>query len=396
MTRRLLFIPAALLFAVFVSALPSHAQSGVRPKPTPTPADEEERVFTEEVRVPVFAYDEKGRFDPSVGIDDVLVVEDEVPQQVKSVKRTPASVLMLLATGGELNPAMRLSTTRQVALDLNQSLREGDQVAVMQFNNKAELVQGWTADKSAVEHAVRSKLSFGRGSRLSEALIRAAQAFEGQPEGNRHLVVVTDGVEAPGRIDADDALLVLGVDTPETKAQAAEATRRLLNAQVTLHVISYSSLARRAMKQRERPKEVAGMAQSRQDVSVVGIDPTMPPGMSRGGIHAPSVNSGLSVDRKMKRVNKAYERAMKKGEDRLKALTDETAGRLLLPASEDEMYEQAADVAREVDAQYVVTYRPKRPLAQSSVTEYRRLRVSPRRIGLALRARRGYVVGAMR
>ena len=138
------------------------------------------------------------------------------------------------------------------------------------------------------------------------------------------------------------------------------------------------------------------MAQSRHDISVVGVNPTLPPGVSRGGVHAPSVNTGVSVDRKMKRVHRAYERAMKKGEERLKALTEETAGRLLVPGGEEEMYEQAGDVAREVDAQYVVTYRPKRPLARSPVTEYRRLRVSPRRIGLTLRARRGYVVGAMR
>ena len=396
MTRRLLLRSAALLFALCALAGSARAQSGVRPRPTPTPSDEEERVFTEEVRVPVFAYDEKGRFDPSVGVDDVLVVEDEVPQQVKSVRRTPASVLMLLATGGELNPAMRLATTRQVALDLNNALREGDRVSVLQFNSKVDVVQDWTDDKQEVERAVRSRLAFGRGSRLSQALIRAAQAFEGQPAGNRHLVVVTDGVEAPGRADPDEALATLGVDTPETRAQAAEATRRLLDAQVTLHVISYSSFTRKVMKERERPKEVIGMAQSRHDISVVGIDPTLPPGMSRGGIHAPSVNSGVSVDRKMKRVHKAYERAMKKGEERLKALTEETAGRLLVPGGEEEMYEQAGDVAREVDAQYVVTYRPKRPLARSPVTEYRRLRVSPRRIGLTLRARRGYVVGAMR
>ena len=60
------------------------------------------------------------------------------------------------------------------------------------------------------------------------------------------------------------------------------------------------------------------------------------------------------------------------------------------------MVAQAGEVAREIGTQYVVTYRPKRPLTGAPAGEYRRVRVGARRIGLSLRARRGYVVGTMR
>jgi VWFA-related protein len=394
--RRLVPLAVSSLVLAFAAASSAFAQSGVRPKPTPTPEDDDERVYTEEVRIPVFASDEKGRFDPSVELSDVLVVEDEVPQQVKSVRRIPASVMLLLATGGELNPAMRVSTTRDIALGVVGHLREGDHVAAVQFNNKPSLVQEWTTDRAQAELALRSRLAFRRGSRLSQAIIRAAQLFEGRPVGNRHLVIVTDGVEAPGYYDQRDAMTILGVDTPETKAQAAEAVRRLNTAQVTIHVISYSSVSRAAMKEREKPKELSGMAQSRQDMATVGIDPTRPPGMRGPGINPTNVNTGMKIDPGMRRVHKAYERAIQKGEERLKALAEETAGSLAQPTTEEEMFEKAAAVARDIGTQYVVTYRPKRPLATSPATEYRRVRVTPRRIGLSLRARRGYVVGAMR
>lgn len=395
MTARRLLSPFALPALILLLAAPcARAQSGVRPKPTP--ADEDERVFTEEVRIPVFATDEKGRFDPALEIPDVLVVEEDVPQQVKSVRRIPASVVLLLATGGELNPAMRVSTTRQVALGVVENLREGDQVAVLQFDDETDVVQPWTADREEAARALRSRLAFGRGSRLSRAIVRATQFFEGQPVGNRHLVVVTDGVEAPARFDPKDALLVLGIDTPESKAQAAEATRRLIATQATIHVVSYAAVSRKAIKERGRPKEAPGIVQSRQDMATVGIDPTRPIGMRGPGINAPSVNTGIRIDPTMKKVNKAYERAIKKGEDRLKAMTDETGGRLVLPTTDEELVAQGAEVAREIGAQYVVTYRPKRPLATSPAIEYRRIRVSARRIGLSVRARRGYVVGAMR
>ncbi|HYN84997.1 MAG TPA: VWA domain-containing protein [Pyrinomonadaceae bacterium] len=387
----------ATLFALFVlaSAATVRAQSGVRPKPSPSPEDEE-RVFTEEVRVPVFAYDDKGRFDPTLGVDDVLVVEDDTPQQVKSVQRIPASVLLVLGTGSEWNPAVRTQTTREIALNVLSNLRDGDSVAAIQFNSAVSVVQAWTTDREEAARLLRSRLELGRGSRLTQALTRAAEMFEGLPVGNRHLILVTDGVDSGRVIDYKDLLLTVGVESAQERAQIAEATRRLIATQATVHVISYAAAAKKRMRERERPKEAPGAAQSRQDIASVGIDPTLPPGMSRGGPSAPRVNSGIRIDPTLKKVNRAYERAMKKGEDRLKALTDETGGSLILPATDEEMVAKGAEVAREIYAQYVVTYRPKRPLATSPATEYRRLRVHARRVGLTLRARRGYVVGVMR
>ena len=87
---------------------------------------------------------------------------------------------------------------------------------------------------------------------------------------------------------------------------------------------------------------------------------------------------------------------MMRGESRLKSLTEETGGRILMPDSIEGMIAEGTGVAREIDSQYVVTYKPKRPLRNAPLTEYRKIHVGARRIGLSLRARRGYVVGSMR
>src|ERR1051325_9007336 len=132
--RRLPHLFVSALFVLLLAA-PLCAQSGVRPRPTPKPAEDEEEtesVFTEEVRIPVFAFDEKGNFDGTLTVDDVLVVEDDVPQQVKSVRRTPASVVLLLGTGWALAPIVRPNTTRDVALSVIRNLRDGDSLAVAQ------------------------------------------------------------------------------------------------------------------------------------------------------------------------------------------------------------------------------------------------------------------------
>jgi VWFA-related protein len=369
------------VFALALAAASVSAQSGVRPLPSPAPDAEEEaeRVYTEEVRLPVFAYDEKGRFDRRLEVDDVLVVEDGVPQQVRSVQRVPASVVLLLGAGYDVNLSMRANVTRDIALNVLRNLREGDAFAALQFNGRTEVLQGWTTDKGEVAKSLRARLASGRGSNLSLAVRRAVELLQERAVGNRHLVLVTDGVDTAGRNEYEDAV------------------KRLIAAQTTLHVVSYAEVGRAELKRWRKPKEAVGAAQSRADVATVGIDPTRPPGMrSSGGINPPDINSGVRIDPELRRRRKEYEREMRRGEDRLKSLADETGGRVLTAASFDDLVAEGATVAGEIESQYVVTYRPKRPLRTAPATEYRRLHVGARRLGLSLRARTGYVVGTMR
>src|SRR5690349_17220847 len=86
-------------------------------------AQEPVKVFVEEVRIPVTAKDSSGRFDPTVEINDLLVKENGVAQPLKSVYRMPASVLLLVDTGEELNRAKNVRLTKEVAAALISSLR---------------------------------------------------------------------------------------------------------------------------------------------------------------------------------------------------------------------------------------------------------------------------------
>ena len=95
----------------------------------------------------------------------------------------------------------------------------------------------------------------------------------------------------------------------------------------------------------------------------------------------------------MRRQRKAYEADVKKSEQVLADVSEETGGKLLLPTSSDDMLAQSNEIARAIGAEYVVTYRPKRPLAEAPPGEYRRIQVQSRKVGVTLEARRGYVVG---
>src|SRR5436853_7371324 len=81
---------------------------GQQPTPTPLPKPQHEeqepiRTVIEEVQLPVAAYDNHWRLDPTLELDDIMVLEDGVPQQIRSARQIPASVLLLLDTGGEIN-----------------------------------------------------------------------------------------------------------------------------------------------------------------------------------------------------------------------------------------------------------------------------------------------------
>lgn len=380
--RRLLLLPTVLLTLLF-SATNMRAQEKpqLKPKPSPTPkvepkAEDQEpvRVFTEEVRLPVSAMDQYGHYDPTLEIDDVLVLEDGEPQKIRSVRHIPANVLFILDTGGDGNGlgglSKKTSTTRAVALKLISRLPEGDRIAVLQSSNQAELLQSWTDDVDEVTKTLTWKMFAAKRSRIYETIAKAAQLLSDQPEGSRHVILVTDGVETPGgKVTLDAAL------------------RQLLEVRATVHVISYTTFVRQKTDQKDvklvtRNNPIAGDP-------VITNDPTLPPGVNRGG---PTFGVGITFDPAMRRARKAYEAEAKKSEKWLATLADETGGRIFLPKSSDEMIEQGEEVAREIGAEYIVTYRPTRPLAGAEPGEYRKVEVASRRVGLHLRSRRGYIV----
>lgn len=367
----------ALTFA-FTNSKAQLARPRITPSPTPTPEPDDQepvKVFTEEVRLPIVALDAYGHYDPTLVLDDVLVLEDGVAQQIRSVRHIPANVLLLLDTGGESSglggQSKSTNLTRQVAADIVNKLPNGSTMAVLQSGNNVEMVQPWTDDKQVVLKTLKNKLNSSKRSRISDAIAKAADQLKDRPEGSRHVVMITDGV-----------------DTPGAKMDRAEAVRKLIAARATVHIISYTEFVRQTAEN-NKTSVIAGPRPISSD-PIASTDPTLPPGMTR----SPSYGIGIRFDPAMRKLRKAYEADVKKSELVLKNVADETGGKLILPLTSEEMLAQAGDVARAIGAEYVVTYRPKRPLAEADAGEYRRIQVASRRVGLSVYARRGYVVPA--
>ena len=347
--------------------------SKTTPTLEPVARDQEPiRISTEEVQLSVAAFDSYGRLDPSLRPDDLLVLEDGVPQEIRSTRRVPANLILVLDTGGELNSAKRVAVTREVAKALVNSLADGDQIAVIQFSNKVELLCDWTSDHRSILPVLQTKLLPGKRSRFVDALAEATTLLTYSGRLNRHLVLITDGVHTGTE----------RLDRPTVMQQLAAAN-------VAVHVLSYTMVSQKAMKQDLRRTR-------KRDKSIVPDDAveSLPDDIrlnTAKQLHKPG-GIIMDLDMKRRRLLQEYKNALAVSQAQLQQLAHDTGGGIWLPESVEIMIDNAREAARLIDAAYVITYKPKRPLADAPAGEARRIEIASRRVGLRLMTRLRYIV----
>jgi VWFA-related protein len=356
----------------------------VTPTPSPTPShpnnplQESIKVFTEEVLLPVVATDSNGRFDPTLEIHDLLILEEGTPQTVRSVRRIPASVLLLLDTAGANNPVMRTNATRDLAVRLVSHLQATDRIAVLQFGGGVQLLQSWTAEQEDVIHSLKTKLFSGRRTRLTDGLAAAATQLKQSPAGNRHIVLVTDGGEPLSDV-----------------ADLEKAVAELFATQATVHVISYTLLGRKAIN-KVHPKYLVTVTsdkrKSAQDISDEIVRPNAPETLDTKLKR--KIYLVIESDFPMWRLSRNYAKTLKKNEQWLEWLAEESGGSMMLPHSTEELPQLPDELARVIDSQYIVTYTPKARLTLEPAERIRRIEVISRRVGLHVYSRRRYIVPA--
>jgi VWFA-related protein len=342
----------ALLIVVLFTASVCCAQ---QPTPTTTPTDQETlKVFTQEVRLPVAAFDVYEHFDPTLEARDMVVLEDDVPQEVRSIARVPANVLIVFDMGSPVSARTRDDeTAREAAMRLISTLRYGDRVAVIQNSRRVELLQDWTDDQGLATHQLKTKFMSAPHSRLSECLALAAVKLKEQPVGNTHIVIFTDGLELQSKEE---------INAGTIKKDAIDA---LVSTQASVHVFSFASLVTEFARMRNHPVSTSSTTTS--------------------------VKVTIDTDASMRRWFRAYADATLQREQQLAALARDAGGRLLQPRTPDEIARLVERVGRDILAQYVVTYRPRRPLTPDSRGERRHVNVLSRRAGLELETLRTIV-----
>jgi Mg-chelatase subunit ChlD len=361
---RFLFSVLFLLF-VFAPEFSAQTENPRSPAPSPTPPGDVERVETEEIKLNISAFDASGEFVRDVGTDDLVIVESGRLHQPTSVRRTSANVLILLDVGSEIAYAKRAKTTIETARSLIGALQENDSVAVMQYGDKVEILFEWTKDKDAVLQSLdEKKLGFGKRSAFFYALDKAVNYFRNASADNRHLVIISDGVDSFNDKQAKDATL-----------------KNLLSSDVNIHVVSYTRLQQKAIEGTKK-----NSSQRRKQELPPGAEPPV-----RGTTPTFSIGS-INLDREMVRKRKEQAAQLERSEQFLTSIAEDTNGEIFLPETTQEMIEKMTQLAKNIDSQYVVTYTPKKTLNEAPDGEVRLIEANSRRAGLAVQGRRKLVV----
>jgi Mg-chelatase subunit ChlD len=350
--------------------LVTNAQSGrVQPTPTPTPADEMLRILTEEIKLNVLAFDERGEFFRDITENDLVITENNILHPPTSVRRIPANVLIVMDTGGELRSVKTLDNTRRVANGVVESLRAGDSVSVISYADKAQIVGEWTSDKAQALAAIK-RATFGRRSVFVDALKLGTDFLTRSGLDNKHLVLITDGTDSLGRSSAK-----------------FDALQKLMATDVSVHVISYTSMEAVAIEPRTRATSNTPPPKA---LPPEVID-QLPPGV-KDQQKAVKIGPTINMDRTLIKRMKARKAELETAQEQLEKLAETTNGEYILPETIDEMVEKASLVARMIDSSYVVTYMPKISVAESRGLAERNIEVTSKRAGLIVQARRKLLI----
>lgn len=360
-SKRFLYI-SAILFSLSFSVF---AQSG-RPRTSATPPPDVEKIRTEEIKLNVLAFDQNDNFVSDLKPEDLVINEDGRLVQAESVRRIPANVLLLLDVGNEISYAKRNKITAETAMNLVSNLKSEDSVAVLEYGDRVDVLAGWTQSKEDLSRVLKeSKLGFGRRSAFVYAMNKAIEYFDKTPLENRHLILISDGVDSFNDPSARSAV-----------------TKKLLSSDINVHVISYTQLQQNsiqsALKEKTTPQKI-----------------NLPPGAeaphSKDTQRFP-IGPVINLDRAMVRKRKEQAAQLKTSEAYLTTIAEDTNGEIFLPESDDEMKAKTSTLAKTIDSQYVVTYTPKRPLDESPDGEIRLIEATSRRAGLIVQGKRKFIV----
>jgi VWFA-related protein len=361
--------PVVRLILVFLCAIPAAAQSGrVQQTPAPTP-DETLHIHTEEIKLNVLAFDENGKFFRDVTANDLVITENNILHPPASVRRLPANVLIVMDTGGEMRAVKSLERTRAIAGAVANALRPGDSVAIMQYSEKPEIVGEWTSNTAQALAAIK-RTTFGRRSMFVDALKLATVFMTQSGLENKHMVLITDGTDSLGRSGA-----------------RFDAMQRLLATDISVHVLSYTSMEVASIEPRTKDTTTLPPKQALPDEVVNQL-----PNDVKIANQRPKVGPTINTDRRMLKTVRQRKTDLEVAQQQLEKLADDTNGEFILPDTTDEMVEKSALVARMIDASYVVTYTPKIPITETRGVAERDIQVTSKREGLTVQARRKLVI----
>ena len=345
--------------------------NGSRPEPnaTATPpsggqvigdSDEEIKVETNLVTMPVSVLDRDGRFVSGLSQRDFEIFENGSKQKIEYFQSVEQPFTVILMIDTSPSTQFRIDEIQNAAIAFVDQLRPNDRVMVISFDERVHVLTEPTNDRAQLRNAIRMA-EFGDGTSLYEAVDNALNRQLARIQGRKAVVLFTDGV-----------------DTTSRRANIESTLSDVEESEALIYPIRYNT-------QRDMNMGGGGMGYPRGRRGgrvgggwggVIGI--ILGGGLPPIGPGGPIGGAGISRGE--------YERGLQY----LEELANKSGGRSFEADTTYSLDTAFAGIAEELRRQYSVGYYPE---AVGQKGERRQIKVRVMRPGLVVRAKTSYIVG---
>lgn len=179
--------------------------NGSRPVATPTPAgdvigdsDEEIKVETNLVTMPVSVLDRDGRFVSGLQQRDFQIMENGVSQKIEYFQSVEQPFTVVLLIDVSPSTKFQIGEIQNAAITFVNQLRSNDRVMVIAFDEKVRVLSQPTSNRAQLRNAIMMA-DFGDGTSLYEAVDHALNRELRNIQGRKAVVIFTDGVDTTSR-----------------------------------------------------------------------------------------------------------------------------------------------------------------------------------------------------
>jgi VWFA-related protein len=361
------------LFLLFLALTAALAQSGRKPqrppgqpeKPGQLPGEKPIlKLETREVVITLNAFDAGGKFVNDLTTKDVIVLEEGEPRIVSSIKREQANIVLVLDLSNEIGtfkngPTRRVElegksiweigknyqviprpTTRIFADNFVSRLSPDDQISIIQYSDRVQVMQDWTSDHKKALESLSSKYRVGIKASFHDAIRLAVDKLESRKKGRPVIVLVSDGLDSNSRSTREEAL--------------------------------------------------GALAKSRASVFVIGWGEALKKEIEFAANWSSVHDAPHSSNKKRIAELRRHLPQLDAAEIDLRNIAEATGGLIWLPPTHEQLISTWNPLAAEIGSQYSLSFITER---KPSLEDNRSIEVIVARAGVSVRSRRSYYVG---
>jgi Ca-activated chloride channel family protein len=185
------------------------AESSSQQRPQTTPRSQEDvRLGTIGVNLPITVFDKDGRLVTDLTKEDFEVKEDKVVQEIRSFSKEnelPLTVSLLMDVSNSVRPKLKFEQEATMAfLDTIVRPRK-DKALFVTFASVVELQQDFTDDLEALKTAIYAVKS-GGATALYDAVYRSLEEKMTTAAGRRAVIVISDGEDNSSEHTLDEVV----------------------------------------------------------------------------------------------------------------------------------------------------------------------------------------------